>query len=182
MILLFEIARRLAKAKKPSQQNDAFANLPIGRAIVRLINLLETGNYAFEDVFFEGRPFDCFSGKSWNVRRKAIEEINKATEKINKAIAEINKATAEINKATAAEINKATAEINKATAKTETGTEPEHLLKELQELFCSDQRLKEISSQTEEDQLAQTSTGFDDMSLNEALSEAEIYTAFDFVL
>ena len=55
-------------------------------------------------------------------------------------------------------------------------------LKELQELFCSDQRLKEISSQTEEDQLAQTSTGFDDMSLNEALSDAEIYTAFDFCL
>ena len=139
---MFEIARRLAKAKKPSQQTDAFANLPIGRAIVRLINLLETGNYAFEDVFFEGRPFDCFSGKSWIVRRKAIEAINKAI------------------------------------AKKETATK-EQLLKELQELFCSDQRHKELSSQ-KEDQLAKISEELENMSLNEALSEAESYTAFDF--
>ena len=141
MILLFEIARRLAKAQKPSQGNDAFANLPIGSAIARLISLLEKGNYLFEEVFLEGKPFHCFSGRQWVVRRKAIEAINEAT------------------------------------AKKETVTE-KMLLKELQALFCSDQRLQEISSQ-KEDQLAKTSKDFKNMSLNEALSDAESYTAFD---
>ena len=141
MILLFEIARRLAKAQKPSQGNDAFANLPIGSAIARLISLLEKGNYHFEEVFLEGKPFHCFSGRQWVVRRKAIEAINEAT------------------------------------AKKETVTE-KMLLKELQALFCSDQRLQEISSQ-KEDQLAKTSKDFKNMSLNEALSDAESYTAFD---
>ena len=141
MILLFEIARRLAKAKKASQKNDAFANLPIGSAIARLINLLQTGSCNFEDVFFEGKLFHCFSG-NWYVRRKAIEAINEAT------------------------------------AKKETVTE-EQLLKELQELFCSDQRLQKISSQ-KEDQLAKASKDFKNMSLNEILSDAESYTAFDY--
>ena len=143
MILLFEIARRLAKAQKPSRENDAFANLPIGSAIARLINLLETGNYHFEDVFLEGKPLHCFSGKL-DVRRKAIEAINEAT------------------------------------AKKETVTD-KLLLKELEELFYSDQRLQEISSQTE-DQPARTSQDFRNMSLNEMLSDAESYTAFDFCL
>ena len=140
MILLFEIARRLAKAKKPSQQNDAFANLPIGSAIARLINLLETGKYHFEDVFFEGRPFHCFSG-DWDARRKAIEAINEAI------------------------------------AKKETVTK-EQPLKELQKLFCSDQRLIEISSQ-KEDQVAQTSKELENMNLDQALADAESYTSFD---
>ena len=54
----------------------------------------------------------------------------------------------------------------------------EQLLKELQELFCSDQRLKEISSQ-KEDQLAKTSKAVQKLNLSEALSDAESYTAFD---
>ena len=143
MILLFEIARRLVKAKKPSDEKEAFDVLPIGSAIARLINLLETGNYNFEDVFFEGRPFHCFSGKPV-VRRMAIEAINEAT------------------------------------ADKETVTKGQ-LLKELQEMFCYDHRLKEISSQ-KEDQLVKTSKELENMSLNEALSDAEIYTAFDFCL
>ena len=53
-------------------------------------------------------------------------------------------------------------EINEATAKKGTATK-EQLLKELQELFYSDQRLKEISDE-EEDQLAKT---LEDMRLNE---------------
>ena len=133
----------MAKAKKPSQEKNAFANFPIGSAIARLINLLQTGNYHFEDVFLEGARFHCFSGK-WVVRKKAIEAINEAT------------------------------------GKKETVTE-EQLLKELQALFCSDQRLQEISSQ-KEDQLAKAFEDFKHMSLNEMLSDAESYTAFDFCL
>lgn len=68
--------------------------------------------------------------------------------------------------------------INEATAKKETVTK-EQLLKELQELFCSDQRLKEISS-VKGDQLAKTSKDFKNMSLDETLSDAESYTAFDY--
>ena len=131
----------MAKAKKPSQEKNAFANFPIGSAIARLINLLQTGNYHFEDVFLEGVPFHCFSGK-WVVRRKRIEAINDAT------------------------------------AKKETVTE-EQLLKELQALFCSDQRLQEISS-IKGDQLAKTSKGLKNLSLNETFSDAESYTAFDY--
>ena len=48
-------------------------------------------------------------------------------------------------------------------------------------MFCSDQRLEEISSQ-KEDHLAKISKELENMNLNEALSDAEIYTAFDFVL
>ena len=48
-------------------------------------------------------------------------------------------------------------------------------------MFCSDQRLEEISSQ-KEDQLVKTSKELENMNLNEALSDAEIYTAFDFCL
>ena len=108
-----------------------------------MINLVQTGNYHFEDVFLEGVRFHCFSGK-WVARRKAIEAINEAT------------------------------------AKKETVTD-KLLLKELEELFYSDQRLQEISSQTE-DQPARTSQDFRNMSLNETLSDADIYTAFDFCL
>ena len=72
----------------------------------------------------------------------------------------------------------ATEAINKATAKKETATK-EQPLNELQKLFSSDQRLKDISSQ-KEDQLVKTSKELENMSLNEALSEAESYTAFDF--
>ena len=71
----------------------------------------------------------------------------------------------------------ATEAINKATAKKETATK-EQPLKELQKLFCSDQRLIEISSQ-KEDQVAQTSKEVENMNLNQALSDAESYTSFD---
>ena len=72
---------------------------------------------------------------------------------------------------------KAIEAINEATVKKGTVTKKQ-LLNELQELFCSDQRLQEISSGKEE-QLAKTFQGID---LNETLSYAEIYTAFDFCL
>jgi len=113
MILLFEIARRLVKLenregdKEPRMKEEY--DLPIGSAIARLTKLLESGNCSFEDVFFQGERFHCFSG-SRAVRRKAIEAINDTI-------------------------------AQKETVK------KEQLLKELQELFCSDQRLKEISSQ-----------------------------------
>ena len=51
--------------------------------------------------------------------------------------------------------------------------------KSFKHCFCSDQRLKETSSQ-KEDQLAKTSEDFSNMSLNEMLSDAESYTAFDY--
>ena len=131
MILLFEIARRLAKAKKPSQQNDAFANLPIGSAIARLIKLLETGKYHFEDAFFPKGRFHCFTGKP-EVRRKAIEEINEAHTDI------------EYPKKTRVTVNSTTFLLSKeATEERETKRQ----LQELQETFCPDK---------EEEELAQT--------------------------
>jgi len=142
MILLFEIARRLVKSEnregdKEPRMKEEF-DLPIGSAIARFIKLLESGNCSFEDVFFQGGRFHCFS-KSRAVRRKAIKAINEAS--------------------------------------AEKGTETEDmLLEDLQELFCSDQGLKEISSQ-EEDQLVKTSKNFENTSLNDALSDAESYTA-----
>ena len=136
MILLFEIARRLVKAKN----EDAFGDLPVGSAIARFIKLLESSNCRFEDVFLEGARFHCFSGNR-AVRRKAIEAINEAT------------------------------------ADKETVTKGQ-LLKELQEMFCSDHRLKEISSQ-KEDQVAQTSKELENMNLDQALADAESYTSFN---
>ena len=69
--------------------------------------------------------------------------------------------------------------INEATAKKGTVKKKQHL-KELQELFCSDQRLEEISSEKEVE-VDQLTEKFDlSMHLNETSSDAESYTGFDY--
>ena len=124
MILLFEIARRLVKVKDPSEEKEAFDVLPIGSAIARLIKLLETGKYHFEDAFFPKGRFHCFTGKP-EVRRKAIEEINEAHTDI------------EYPKKTRVTVNSTTFLLSKeATEERETKRQ----LQELQETFCPDNR------------------------------------------
>lgn len=81
MILLFEIARRLATVKKPSAKKEEFDVLPIGSVIARLVKLLELGDKEtciFDDVFLPKKKFHCFTGQPQD-RRTAIDDINKTT-------------------------------------------------------------------------------------------------------
>ena len=77
MILLFEIARRLVKLDNPTEMKEEFDVLPIGSAIARLLKLLQFNRCTFEDVFFPGRRFHCFTGTPAK-RRIAIDKINNA--------------------------------------------------------------------------------------------------------
>lgn len=83
MILLFEIARRLATVTKPSEKKEEFDVLPIGSVIARSVELLEKKECKFEDVFLPKKKFHCFTGKA-KERRTAIDCINKATSDIAK--------------------------------------------------------------------------------------------------
>ena len=78
MLLLFEIARRLVQVENPTPRKEAFDILPIGRAIARLINLLELRKATFDEAFFPRGKFYCFQGEPED-RRKSIEEINVAS-------------------------------------------------------------------------------------------------------
>lgn len=81
MILLFEIARRLATVEKPTPKKEEFDILPIGSAIARSVKLLELGDKEkcrFKDVFLPKEKFHCFTGKPQD-RKTAIDNINKTT-------------------------------------------------------------------------------------------------------
>ena len=65
------------KSEKPNEKKEEFDVLPIGSAIARLLKLLELGKCTFEDVFFPGGRFHCFTGKP-KKRRTAIDKINMA--------------------------------------------------------------------------------------------------------
>ena len=75
MILLFEIARRLVNSENPTAKKKALDDLPIASAIARLLTLLELRRCSFEDVFFPGGRFHCFTGKP-EQRETAIHNIN----------------------------------------------------------------------------------------------------------
>ena len=75
MLFLFEIARRLVNSENPSTRKEAFDDLPIASAIARLLTLLEFRRCSFEDVFFPGRRFHCFTGTA-EQRKTAIHNIN----------------------------------------------------------------------------------------------------------
>ena len=70
MLLLFEIGRRLGK-------NSDYNKLPIARAIVRLVKLLEAKKCSFKDVFLKGGKLHCFSDTPAK-QEAAIERINDA--------------------------------------------------------------------------------------------------------
>lgn len=77
---------------------------------------------------------------------------------------------------------KAIEEINEVTAKKETVTK-EQLLKELQELFCSDQRLEEqLAEQFKDLNMRLHETSFESSSEWLPPSDVESYPAFDFCL
>ena len=75
MIFLFEIARRLVNSENPTAKKEALDDLPIASAIARLLTLLELRRCSFEDVFFPGGRFHCFTGKP-EQRETAIHNIN----------------------------------------------------------------------------------------------------------
>lgn len=80
-ILLFEIARRLVALEDPSDKKVQYDVLPIGSAIARIVKLLgldSKDTRTFDDVFFPGHQFDCFTGKV-EKRKKAINNINDTT-------------------------------------------------------------------------------------------------------
>ena len=160
MILLFEIARRLVKSDNPTETKKAYDVLPIGCAIARFLKLLELGKCHFEDVFFPGQKYHCFSKKP-KVRRKAIDEINAAILDITK-------------KQTASTATSGTTEL-------ETSTKLKDHLKELQILFCSDKRLAEMSSKEEEEKLATELKNLMSLISSEEAcwSFVEYITAFD---
>lgn len=83
MILLFEIARRLATVTKPSKKKKEFDVLPIGSAIARSVELLEKKKCTFDDVFLPKEKLHCFTGQP-KERRTAIDCINKVTSDIMK--------------------------------------------------------------------------------------------------
>ena len=126
MVLLFEIGRRLVKLKEPSEIKEQFDVLPIGSAIVGIFKLLEYGKdevCTFEDVFSPDGRFHFFSGKP-QTRKRAIDDIN---------IALVN---AESEKtATTSYVSKK--------RKVMPGTEKNHHLKELEEMFCSRKKVPE---------------------------------------
>lgn len=75
MLFLFEIARRLVNSENPTGKKEALDDLPIASAIARLLTLLEFRRCSFEDVFFPGGRFHCFTGKP-EQRKTAIHNIN----------------------------------------------------------------------------------------------------------
>lgn len=80
MILLFEIARRLVKLKKPNKLTAEYDDLPIGSAIAGIMKLLKYNDkdeYTFNDVFGSDGKFHCFSEKPYK-RKEAIDRINEA--------------------------------------------------------------------------------------------------------
>ena len=80
MILLFEIARRLVKLKKPNKLIAEYDDLPIGSAIAGIMKLLKYNDkdeYTFNDVFGSDGKFHCFSEKPYK-RKEAIDRINEA--------------------------------------------------------------------------------------------------------
>lgn len=83
MIFLFEIARRLAKSEKPTDEQKKLDALPIGSAIAGFLRLLSDGQCTFKEVFLPEERFHCFTGTS-EQRKIAIKNINKAIFKITK--------------------------------------------------------------------------------------------------
>ena len=119
MILLFEIARRLVKLKGPSERKKQYDDLPIGSAIAGIVKLLEYGKdevCMFENVFLPKRRFHFFSGKP-QTRKRAIDDINTA---LVNAESEKTATTSDVSKK----------------RKVMPGTEKDHHLKELEEMFC----------------------------------------------
>ena len=119
MILLFEIARRLVKLKEPSEIKEQFDVLPIGSAIVGIFKLLEYGKdevCTFENAFLPKGRFHFFSGKP-QTRKRAIDDINTA---LVNAESEKTATTSDVSKK----------------RKVMPGTEKDHHLKELEEMFC----------------------------------------------
>ena len=126
MILLFEIARRMVKLKEQSERKGQYDVLPIASAIVGIVKLLEYGKddvCTFEDVFSSDGKFHSFSGKP-QTRKRAIGNINTAL--VN---AESEKT------ATSSNISKK--------RKVMPGTEKNHHLKELVEMYCSRKKVPE---------------------------------------
>ena len=126
MILLFEIARRMVKLKEQSERKGQYDVLPIASAIVGIVKLLEYGKddvCTFEDVFSSEGKFHSFSGKP-QTRKRAIGNINTAL--VN---AESEKT------ATSSNISKK--------RKVMPGTEKNHHLKELVEMYCSRKKVPE---------------------------------------
>ena len=120
MVLLFEIARRLVKLKEPSEIKEQFDVLPIGSAIVGIFKLLEYGKdevCTFEDVFSSDGRFHFFSGKP-QTRKRAIGNITTA---LVNAESEKTATTSDVSKK----------------RKVMPGTEINHHLIELEEMFCS---------------------------------------------
>ena len=119
MVLLFEIGRRLVKLKEPSEIKEQFDVLPIGSAIVGIFKLLEYGKdevCTFEDVFSSDGRFHFFSGKP-QTRKRAIGNITTA---LVNAESEKTATTSDVSKK----------------RKVMPGTEKNHHLKELEEMFC----------------------------------------------
>ena len=120
MVLLFEIGRRLVKLKEPSEIKEQFDVLPIGSAIVGIFKLLEYGKdevCTFEDVFSSDGRFHFFSGKP-QTRKRAIGNITTA---LVNAESEKTATTSDVSKK----------------RKVMPGTEINHHLIELEEMFCS---------------------------------------------
>ena len=120
MVLLFEIGRRLVKLKEPSEIKERFDVLPIGSAIVGIFKLLEYGKdevCTFEDVFSSDGRFHFFSGKP-QTRKRAIGNITTA---LVNAESEKTATTSDVSKK----------------RKVMPGTEINHHLIELEEMFCS---------------------------------------------
>ena len=84
MLLLFEIARRLAKGLRDSNgvilvtpYKMGLDKLPIGSAIAKIVKLLEAQECTFKDVFLDSGKFHCFSFGP-DAREEAIKKIDEA--------------------------------------------------------------------------------------------------------
>ena len=148
MILLFEIARRLVKSEKPVSDKESSKK--------EEYDVLPIGSAIAR--FIKLLEKDKCSFHNVFLPKEAFHCFTGEPKERRKAIEAIN------------------AKIKEILAEKGTATK-EQSLKELQELFCSDQRLEEITS--EKDQLAKTSKDLENLHLSEALSDAESYTAFD---
>ena len=173
MILLFEIARRLVKSDSPTEMKKAFDILPMGCAIARFLKLLELGKCHFEDVFFPGGKFHCFS-KGPDVRRKAIEKINAAILDITKE----STATFLVFVPQVSLLHSSLPPPPATSYASKQDTVTKYLLQELQELFCSDERQAKMSSAEE---LAEEFKNLMSRISSQApfWSNAEYTTAFD---
>ena len=84
MILLFEIARRLANLTATdgeildeTPKKKRLDKLPIGSAIAKIVKLLEAQECTFKDVFLDSGKFHCFSFGP-DAREEAIKKIDEA--------------------------------------------------------------------------------------------------------